>query len=95
MNGFVAHPYRPAPLQALLDVEGDYGCLSFIMNHLVVQSMFLEDMIWMDEACFSLNGVAVAKTTSTGRLKILDTLSKFNIKYAGRLMFDMEFSITS
>ncbi|GBN62581.1 hypothetical protein AVEN_247777-1 [Araneus ventricosus] len=84
------------PVQELLprDAERRYTWCNFVMNNLDDHPTFLADIIWMDEAFFSRNGMLIDRTFIPGRWKIRDMLSKFDINYAGRLMFGAEFLMT-
>ncbi|GBL90180.1 hypothetical protein AVEN_130306-1 [Araneus ventricosus] len=60
---------------------------NFQMNNLENHPTFLADIIWTNEALFSRNGMF----NRPSRWKIRDILSKFNINYAGPLMFGAKF----
>ncbi|GBN88780.1 hypothetical protein AVEN_250915-1, partial [Araneus ventricosus] len=86
LNELGAHPYRSTPVQGLLPRDA-------VMNNLEDHPTFLADIIWMDEASFSRNRM-FNKTFIHGRWKIRDMLSKFDMKYGGRLMFGAEVLMT-
>ncbi|GBN06083.1 hypothetical protein AVEN_240164-1 [Araneus ventricosus] len=92
LNESGAHPFRSIPVQGLLprDPERRYMWCNFVMNNLDDHPTFLADIIWTDEACFSL----IERTFIPGRWKIRDMLSNFDINYAGRLMFGTKFLMT-
>ncbi|GBM31243.1 hypothetical protein AVEN_223441-1 [Araneus ventricosus] len=96
LNESGAHPYRCTPVQGLLprDAERRYTWCNFVMNNLEDHPTFLADIIWTDETCFCATECLIDRTFIPGRWKIRDMLSKFDINYVGRLMFDAECLMT-
>ncbi|GBN11365.1 hypothetical protein AVEN_190680-1 [Araneus ventricosus] len=92
LNETGAHPYRSTSVQGFLsrDAEGGYTWCNFVMNNLEDHPTFLADIIWTDEACFSSNEMFNRQNVHTWSLEI----PKFDINYAGRLMFGAKFLMT-
>ena len=87
LNEIGAHPYRPTHVQALMpgDAQRRYDFCNFNMNRLQIQPTFLGDIIWCRmRRAFRIILCTISRTSITGLWKILDALSKFDIKYAGR-----------
>ena len=82
LNESGAHPYRSIAVQALMpeDIQRRYDFCNFIMNRLQIQTTFLVNIIWP----FRVILCTISKTSIPGHWKILDVLTKFVIKYAGR-----------
>ncbi|GBN05355.1 hypothetical protein AVEN_176550-1 [Araneus ventricosus] len=59
LNESGAQPSRSTSVQGLLprNDERRYMWCNFVMNNLEDHPTFLADIIWTDEACFSLNGI--------------------------------------
>ncbi|GBN51853.1 hypothetical protein AVEN_206500-1 [Araneus ventricosus] len=71
LNESGAHPYRSTPVQVLLTryAERRYTWCNFVMNNLEDHPTFLVDIIWMDEACFSRNGMCNRQIIHTWSLE--------------------------
>ncbi|GBM03913.1 hypothetical protein AVEN_185408-1 [Araneus ventricosus] len=59
LNESGAHPYRPTPVKGLLlrDAKRRHTWCNFVVNNFEDHSIFLADIIWTYEACFSRNGM--------------------------------------
>ncbi|GBM08341.1 hypothetical protein AVEN_108347-1 [Araneus ventricosus] len=92
LNESGANPYRSTPVQGLppRDAERRYTWCNFVMNN-------LEQRPW--QTCYGrrrhvFRVMECLIDSLTDRWKIRDMLSKFDINYAGRLMFGAEFLMT-
>ncbi|GBL77646.1 hypothetical protein AVEN_152884-1 [Araneus ventricosus] len=93
LNESGAQPYRSTPVQGFLPrhAERRYTWCNFVMNNLEDHTTFLADIIWTNEAFFRVTECLIDRTFIPGCWKIRDTLSKFHINYAVRLMFGAKF----
>ncbi|GBL88968.1 hypothetical protein AVEN_255138-1 [Araneus ventricosus] len=87
LNESGALPYRSTPVQGLLprDAERRYTWCNFVMNNLEDHPTFREDIIWTDEACFSLKGMFNRQNVHTCLLE--------NPRYAVEVRHQLRWSI--
>ncbi|GBN05345.1 hypothetical protein AVEN_176543-1 [Araneus ventricosus] len=82
-----AQPSRSTSVQGLLprNAERRYMWCNFVMNNLEDHPTFLADIIWTDEACFSLNGIFNRQKVHTRSLE--------NPRYAVEVRHQIRWSI--